>query len=63
MVDAQQNVVIATQTATYYDHLWSSLGTELHYTEVNRMRFVVDSIREFVGCTDLKILDFGCGRG
>ncbi len=63
MVDTKQNIVTATKTATYYDRLWSTLGTKLHYTEINRVRFVVDSIREFVGCTELKILDFGCGRG
>jgi 2-polyprenyl-3-methyl-5-hydroxy-6-metoxy-1,4-benzoquinol methylase len=63
MFDSQQNLATAAQTATYYEHLWSTLGTKLDYTEINRVRFVVDSIREFVGCTGLKILDFGCGRG
>lgn len=63
MFDSQQNIETAAETADYYGHLWSTLGTKLDYTENSRVLFVVDSIREFVDCTGLKILDFGCGRG
>ena len=63
MFDSQRNLETAVETAAYYDRPWSTLGTKLDYTEINRVRFVLDSIREFVGCTGLKILDFGCGRG
>ena len=63
MFDSQPNLATAAKTAAYYDHLWITLGTRLHYTEINRVRFAADSIREFAGCTGLKILDFGCGRG
>jgi len=63
MLDSQRNLENAAGTATYYDHLWPTLGTKLHYTEINRVRFLVEGIREFAGCAGLKILDIGCGRG
>lgn len=63
MSDYQQNIVNAEKTATYYNNLWTTVGAKLHYTEISRARFIVDSIRKFVGCNGLKILDFGCGRG
>lgn len=63
MFDSQRNRATGTQSVVYYDRLWSTLSTKLNYLEINRVRFVVESIRELVGCTGLQILDLGCGRG
>lgn len=61
--DSQRNRDGAAKTAAYYSRLWPTLGTKLHYTEINRVRFLVEGIREFAGHSGLRILDLGCGRG
>jgi len=39
------------------------MGCKLDRNEVNRAKFIVDSLRKYLGKGDLHILDFGCGRG
>lgn len=63
MRDGTRNRKSAVLNTSYYDRLWPELGRKLHYTEVNRARFISESIAEFVGRSGLAILDFGCGRG
>lgn len=63
MDESGQNLAVAEKTSAYYDQLWPRLGTNLDRTELNRVRFIVESTQKFVGDQNLKILDFGCGRG
>jgi len=63
MNDFQPNIKTALANADYYDQLWPSLGRKLDYTEINRVRFIVDSLQEYIGHGKTQILDFGCGRG
>jgi 2-polyprenyl-3-methyl-5-hydroxy-6-metoxy-1,4-benzoquinol methylase len=63
MTDFNQNIKTAVTNSGYYDQLWPTLGRKLDYTEVNRARFIVDSLQEYLGQGNLQILDFGCGRG
>jgi 2-polyprenyl-3-methyl-5-hydroxy-6-metoxy-1,4-benzoquinol methylase len=53
----------ASNNSKYYDVFWQDLGRDLHYTEVMRGKFIVNSFQEFVGGTEKQILDLGCGRG
>lgn len=63
MNDFKPNIETALANSGYYDQLWPSLGRKLHYTEINRARFIVDSLQEYIGQGKIQILDFGCGRG
>lgn len=63
MAEHPRNLLTAVKTASYYDRLWTTSNAELHYTEMNRIDFIVRNIRTYVGESRLKILDFGCGRG
>jgi 2-polyprenyl-3-methyl-5-hydroxy-6-metoxy-1,4-benzoquinol methylase len=53
----------AASNTRYYDALWRRLGRHLHYTEVMRAKFLVESLQQNVGGIDNRILDLGCGRG
>jgi 2-polyprenyl-3-methyl-5-hydroxy-6-metoxy-1,4-benzoquinol methylase len=63
LINFQLNVKTAIANSDYYDKLWPSLGRNLNYTEINRIKFIVDSLREYLGEGNFQILDLGCGRG
>jgi 2-polyprenyl-3-methyl-5-hydroxy-6-metoxy-1,4-benzoquinol methylase len=62
-MDETSNNDTAVKNIDYYNQLWITLGSELDITELNRVRFIVESIRDFCSRPNLTILDFGCGRG
>ncbi|MCC6126725.1 MAG: methyltransferase domain-containing protein [Pirellulales bacterium] len=59
----KNNPQSAAGNSNFYDGFWRDLGRNLHYTELMRAEFLVESLREFVGGTENRILDLGCGRG
>jgi 2-polyprenyl-3-methyl-5-hydroxy-6-metoxy-1,4-benzoquinol methylase len=62
-IAAPTNGLAAAGSAGYYDRLWLDFGRTLHQTELDRVQFVVDSLRGVSRGQSLKILDLGCGRG
>lgn len=63
MIDQTANLTTAASTAAYYDKVWPTLGTTLHYTDRNRAEFLIDSLRDLGPGRARDILDLGCGRG
>jgi SAM-dependent methyltransferase len=57
------NSLTASGMASYYDDLWDRVGNNIGGQMQRRINFIVQSLNDFVGCSNLKILDLGCGFG
>ena len=49
--------------ADFYDKFWRKNAAKLNYAEIFRVNFIINSLKKFVPSSDIKILDYGCGRG
>lgn len=63
MYSNNPNVSSAVENIDYYNGFWLKAGKDRHYTEINRVRFAVDTIRKIQADSETNILDFGCGMG
>jgi 2-polyprenyl-3-methyl-5-hydroxy-6-metoxy-1,4-benzoquinol methylase len=63
MVDSfKSDSIPSAYPADFYNKFWQK-SDRLNYAEVYRIYFIVESIKEFIPAGNLKILDYGCGRG
>lgn len=63
MFDHSANYISANRNINYYDSRWRRLDTGRDYTEIARIRFIVDVIFKIKSKKNIRILDLGCGTG
>lgn len=57
------NNLSGSLTAEFYERWWPGFSREPNGEERMRMDFITQALRDFAPGDNLKILDFGCGRG